>query len=255
VKRDGPLSGRTVVVTRPAGEEDPLAGMLRSQGADVLEAPAIEIVGLADTSALDRAVRELAAGQFAWVSFSSPRSVNIIAERLDSLGLSPTFRAGVAAVGPATAARATGFGWRVDLTAEPHTTQALAEAFPEGSGRVLLPRADVAPEGLEARLAAKGWEPLRVDAYRARVPDSLPEEVQSVLREDRVDVVVFTSASTVRGFASMAGVNGISRVVCIGPVTAEAARQAGFDVAAVAEPHTLEGVVRAVGSIFSRDPQ
>src|SRR5205085_11543150 len=105
MKRDGPLSGRTVVVTRPAGEADPLAGMLRSEGADVLEAPAIEIVGLADTSALDLAVRELAAGRFAWVSFSSPRSVDIIAERLDSLGLSRTFRVSVAAVGPATAAR------------------------------------------------------------------------------------------------------------------------------------------------------
>src|SRR5205823_5397048 len=211
--------------------------------------------GLADTSELDRAVRELAASQFAWVSFSNPRSVDVIAERLDSLGLSRTFRVSVAAVGPATAARATGFGWRVDLTAEPHTTQALAEAFPKGTGRVLLPRADIAPEGLEERLAAKGWEPVRVDAYRTRVPDSLPEEVQRVLREDRVDAVVFASASTVRGFASMAGVNGISRVVCIGPVTAEAAREAGFEVAAVAEPHTLEGVVRAVGSLFTKGAQ
>ena len=102
MKRDGPLSGRTVVVTRPAGEADPLAGMLRSEGADVLEAPAIEIVGLADTSALDLAVRELAAGRFAWVSFSSPRSVDIIAERLDLLGLSRTFRASVKALPVAT---------------------------------------------------------------------------------------------------------------------------------------------------------
>jgi uroporphyrinogen-III synthase len=139
--------------------------------------------------------------------------------------------------------------------ADPHTTAALAEAFPEGTGRVLLPRADVAPGGLEERLAAKGWQPVRVDAYRTIVPDSLPREVARALREDRVDAVVFTSASTVRGFASMAGVDRTPQAVCIGPVTAQAARQAGFDVALVARPHTLEGLATAVTSLLGRDPR
>jgi uroporphyrinogen-III synthase len=51
----------------------------------------------------------------------------------------------------------------------------------------------------------------------------------------------------------MAGVNGSSRVVCIGPVTADAARQAGFEVAAVAQPHTLQGVVAAMEALFASE--
>jgi len=242
----GPLWGRTVIITRPAEDSAPLAELLRSEGARVLEAPAIEIVPLAHTVALDRAVRELAAGHFAWVSFSSPRAVDVVAARLDTLELGPAIGAKVAAVGPGTATRVRDVGWKVDLLAEPHTTRALSDVFPEGAGRILLPRADIAPEGLEERLAAKGWTPVRVDAYRTRVPESLPKEVADALRAGEADAVVFTSASTVQGFASMVGVERSPRAVCIGPVTAEAARETGFHVAAVAEPHTIEGLVDAV---------
>lgn len=85
-----------------------------------------------------------------------------------------------------------------------------------------------------------------MDAYRSLPERSLPEEAAEALREGRVDAVVFTSRSTVEGFVGMAGGAGGAAVVCIGPVTAVAAREAGLEVAAVAEPHTLEGVVAAL---------
>src|SRR5207247_11053201 len=121
----------------------------------------------------------------------------------------------------------------VDLVADPHTTEALAEAFPNGEGRVLFPRADIAPEGLEDRFRERGWTPVRVDAYRTRYPDALPEEARAALDEGSVDAIVFTSSSTVEGFVRMAGVRREPSVVCIGPVTADAAGRAGFGVDAV----------------------
>jgi uroporphyrinogen-III synthase len=127
------------------------------------------------------------------------------------------------------------------------TTAALARAFPRGDGRVLCPRADVAPGGLEDAVAAKGWAVTRVDAYRTRVPRSLPADARDALRGGRVDAVTFTSASAVRGFVRLLGATrGTPRVVCIGPVTAREARAHGFAVHAVARPHTLEGLVEAV---------
>jgi uroporphyrinogen-III synthase len=112
---------------------------------------------------------------------------------------------------------------------------------------VLCARADVAPEGLEDALAAKGWTPLRVDAYRTRIPRSLPAEARAALRAGTVDAVTFTSASTVRGFVRLVGAaKGNPKVVCIGPVTAREARDHGFRVHAVARPHTLEGLVAAL---------
>ena len=241
----GALDGRTVVVTRPAGEAGTLSGALRAEGAEVLEAPSIEILPAEDTDPLDEAVSDLCEGGFAWVVFSSPRAVDAVSERMDALGYRRGMAAMIAAVGPATAAALVEAGVHVHMVADPFTTDALAEQFPTGRGRVLLPRADIAPPGLEVRLAEKGWTPVRVVAYRTGMSGSLPEDVARALAEGRVDAVAFTSASTVRGFARLTDERGMA-AVCIGPVTARAAREEGFRVDAVAEPHTTEGLAAAV---------
>jgi uroporphyrinogen-III synthase len=234
-----------VVVTRPAGEAGVLSELLRAHGATVLEAPAIEILPAGDTGALDEAVSDLCEGGFAWVVFSSPRAVDAVCERMEALGYRPGMAAMIAAVGPATAAALVVVGFHVHLVANPHTTDALAVQFPSGRGRVLLPRADIAPPGLEERLSEKGWTPVRVVAYRTGVSAALPKDVDRALAQGRVDAVAFTSASTVRGFAALTKNRAIP-AVCIGPVTARAAREEGFRVAAVADPHTVEGVAGAV---------
>jgi uroporphyrinogen-III synthase len=242
----GSLDGRVVLVTRPEEDVQSLADRLRGLGAEAIEAPTIEILPLDDPSELDMAVRDLAAGVFDWVSFTSPRAVDAVALRMAVQEVPPPVPAKVAAVGPATTHRLDELGIPVDLLAHPHTTEALADSFPPGVGRVLLPRADIAPRGLEQRLATKGWTPHRVTAYRTRVPDALPAAAVRPLAAGEVDAVCFTSASTVRGFVTMAGVVSGPRVVCIGPVTARAAEESGLRVDAIADPHTIDGLVAAL---------
>jgi len=235
-----------VVVTRPADEVAELTDLLRAEGAEVLEAPAIEIMPAEDTGPLDDAVSDLCEGGFGWVVFSSPRAVDAVRERMDALGYTRGMAAMIAAVGPATAASLLEAGFHVHLVADPHTTEVLAGQFPTGQGRVLLPRADIAPPGVEERLAAKGWTPVRVVAYRTGLSAALPDEVATALADGLVDAVTFSSASTVRGFAAIAPRKDGYGAVCIGPVTARAAREEGFSVAAVAEPHTIDGLAAAV---------
>ena len=247
------LEGRTVVVTRPAGEAATLSDLLRAQGATVLEAPAIEIMPAEDTGPLDEAVADLCEGGFSWVVFSSPRAVDAVCERMDVLDHRRGIAAMIAAVGPATAAALLEAGFHVHLVADPHTTDALASQFPAGHGRVLLPRADIAPPGLEQVLTEKGWSPVRVVAYRTGMSATLPDDVESALDALRVDAVAFTSASTVRGFASLTSERTVP-TVAIGPVTARAAREEGFRVAAVADPHTIEGVAVALSAAIGPAP-
>jgi uroporphyrinogen-III synthase len=133
-----------------------------------------------------------------------------------------------------------------DLVPERFTTAALGDTFPRGSGEVLLARADRAGADLEDAVRSKGWTPVRVEAYRTLLADALPSDARQALDDGRVDAVTFTSASTVHGFVHAAGAANAPPAVCIGPVTADAARTAGFDVVTVAEPHTTSGLIEAV---------
>ena len=239
-----PLRGRTVIVTRPEDQSAALAAALRKRGARVLVAPAIRIAPTR-SAALTGALRDLAAGRFVWITLTSRATVDVLAARLDAPA---DVRARVAAIGDGTAAAFRRWARREpDLRPRTFTTAALAWAFPRGEGRVLCARADIAPPGLEEALVAKGWTAERVDAYRTVFPRTLPPDTRSALRAGTVDAVTFTSASTVRGFVGALGaVRGTPKVICIGPVTAKEARAHGFSVAAVAAPHTVDGLVVAV---------
>ena len=243
-----PLAGRTVLVTRPADQSVELVRRLRRLGATAIVAPTIEIVP-ARSAPLTAALHDLSAGRFAWITLTSRATVEMLASRLDSPS---AVRAKVAAIGEGTS---TAFrAWarrRPDLMPTTFTTAGLARAFPRGTGRVLCARADIAPAGLEDALAAKGWSPLRVDAYRTRLARSLPADARATLRDGGIDAITFTSASTVRGFVGAMGVvRGNPKVVSIGPVTAREAREHGLRVSAVARPHTIEGLVAALERVL-----
>jgi len=242
------LRGRTVLVTRPSDQAEVLVRLLEARGATAIVAPAIDIRPVR-SGALARALEELAAGRFAWVTLTSAATVDILAARVRPEDV----RARLAVVGEGTAvALAAWVGRPADLMPRVFETEALAAAFPPGRGRVLCLRADIAPPGFEDALAAKGWTPTRVDAYRTVLARRLPPEARAALRGGRVDAITFTSASTVRGFVRAShgppatDVAGRPRIVCIGPVTAREARASGLYASAVARPHTVEGLVEAV---------
>jgi uroporphyrinogen-III synthase len=238
------LEGLTVLVTRPAERTTRLVELLRARGARPLVAPTVEIRP-ARSGALTRALGDLADGAFAWIVLTSPATVAMLDERLAA---PRDVRARVAAIGDGTAEAFRRWARRdVDRRAGSFTTTGLARAFPRGAGRVLCARADIAPQGLEDALAAKGWTPTRVDAYRTVFPKALPADARRALAAGEVDVITFTSASTVRGFVRIVGpAVGAAKVVCIGPVTSREARTHGLRVHAVADPHTTDGLVAAI---------
>jgi uroporphyrinogen-III synthase len=245
-----PLAGKTVLVTRPADQSAELIRRLRGLGASAIVAPTIEIAP-ARSAALTSALRDLSAGRFTWIALTSRSTVEMLASRLEAPS---DIRAKVAAIGEGTAKAFRAWARRrPDLMPATFTTAGLARAFPRGEGRVLCARADIAPAGLEDALTAKGWSPVRVDAYRTQMVRSLPAEARAALRDGRIDAITFTSASTVRGFVgAMDVVRGNPKVVSIGPVTAMEAREHGLRVSAVARPHTIEGLVAALERILTR---
>jgi uroporphyrinogen-III synthase len=240
------LAGLTVLVPRARDQAGGFSALLRARGAEPLEVPTIEIRPVAATAELDRALQDLAARRFHWVVLTSVNGVAAVRSRAEALALRPAAR--VAAVGPATEAALRAWGVAPDLVPEAATTAALGAAFPAGSGRVLLARADLANPELGVLLRAKGWETTEVVAYHTVPVRTLDPAARRRLDAGEVDWVAFTASSTVEGF--LRGYGGPPppgvRVAAIGPVTADTARSAGIRVAATATDHTIDGLVAAI---------
>ncbi len=154
----------------------------------------------------------------------------------------------VAAVGPATADVLRSGGVEPLLVPEQATAEKLADALGSASterlGRIVLAQAERARPVLAERLAQAGWIVAPVVAYRTVAAAVDPALLD---RATAADAITFTSGSTVEAYVAAAGVDRVpAAVVCIGPVTADVARGHGLAVAAVAEPHTAEGLVAAV---------
>lgn len=224
-----------VVVPRAAHQSGALSDLLRAAGIEAVEVPVIAIEEAPDGGAALAAA--LRADRYDWLVVTSTNA----ARRIPASGLAG---AKVAAVGPGTAEVLRSAGLHVDLVPERNVAEGLLDEMPEGPGRVLLPQADRARPVLAAGLRSKGWVVDAVVAYRT-VPVAPSRELLVEARS--ADGIAFTSASTVTSYVAAAGVDAVpAAVVCIGPVTAEAAINAGLSVAAVAEPHTLDGLVAAV---------
>jgi uroporphyrinogen-III synthase len=237
-----PLAGVRVAVTRARPQAADLSRRLRRLGATVIEFPVIEIVDADDGgAALRSAVAELADGGYHWLVVTSTNGADRVVAALAGRTVG---RARVAAIGPATASVLQAAGIEVGLVPERYVAEALVDAFPSGSGRVLLTRAAVAREVLPDGLAAKGWEVVVVEAYRTRRAAIDARSRQAV---GSADVITFTSPSTVDGAVELLGVDRVpAAIACIGPVTADAARAHGLEVDVEAEVHTIPGLVDAI---------
>lgn len=245
-----PLNGLRVLVPRTRDQASGLSMHVRSLGGEPIEAPTIRVEP-GDHDHLAEAVTDVANGAFAGLCLTSPNGVDAFAVALEAVGLDSRVLARVdtvACVGPGTAERlAERLHVVADVVPEVATTTGLAEAYPSGSGHVLLPRADIATNMLADGLRDKGWIPVEVAAYRTVRPERLADDVMADLAAGRVDLLAFASSSTVRNFVELMGEESWSgRVVSIGPVTTRTARELGVEVAREADPHTLDGLVQAL---------
>ncbi len=243
-----PLHGRRVVVTRARAQASGLASALGALGADVIELPAIRIEPRIDTDEVVRAVAELE--DYSLICLASPNAVRLLREAMAAQGRDARSLAGVtiAAVGPGTEAALGELGVIPDVVPERFVAEGLADALAdvevEGK-RVLLARAAKAREVLPDVLRERGAELDVVALYETVREDPDQESIEAAMD---ADYVTFTSSSTVTNL--MAVLDGRfparARVVSIGPVTSEAAREAGLEVDVEAERHDPDGIVEAL---------
>ena len=248
-----PLESRRILVTRSRAQAAELCERLAAQGATPIVFPTIEIAPLEDTTELDRAISNLA--QYQWIVFTSVNGVKAFWQRLDVAGASlrPIATRRIAAIGPATARALEQHQVKANLIPEEYVAEAIVESIGDVAGQhVLLPRAEIARQALALELQQRGAIVDEIAAYRT-VP-ATPDPAGLAELKRGVDAIAFTSSSTVRNLVALAGdMTGEAAIVCIGPITADTARELGLRVDVVATDYTMDGLVAALVSYFAHE--
>jgi len=253
-----PLFARRIVVTRGSTNAAALARPLRANGAEVIEFPTIQTTQPDSYAALDAALANL--GSFDWVIFTSATGVDSFIARLTALGrdIRELGRARIAAIGPATAARLKRYALRIAIQPSEYRAEAIAEAI--GAARIrgarfLIPRAQVAREALPEILADQGASAVEVvPSYKTVMPKGArTERMRRLVDAGAIDLVAFTSSSTVTNFCAIVGAvpHGL-KAGAIGPITAETARTLGFEVVVSPSEYTIDALVAAITEYFAK---
>jgi uroporphyrinogen III methyltransferase/synthase len=243
-----PLHGRRIVVTRARAQAGGLAATLRALGAEVVELPAIRIEPRIESDEARNAVGRI--GDYALICLTSPNGVRLLFEAMAAANLDARALANatVAAIGPGTARALAEHGITADVVPERSVAEALVEALAPvevEDKRVLVARAAEARDVLPDALRERGAEVDVVALYETVRETPGPEAVEAA---QAADYVTFTSSSTVRNLTEALGERFPrgARVVSIGPVTSEAAREAGLEVHVEAERHDVEGLLESL---------
>lgn len=255
-----PLFGKTVVVTRTREQASEFAAQLYALGADCLECPTIRVVPPHDWAPLDEAIDRL--DTYDWLVLTSVNGADFFFDRLyqrdkdvRALGNLRT-----AVIGPATARRLRDFGLKSDIVPKTYRAESIIEAFKNESmegKRVLLPRAKEARPVLPVEVRKMGAMVDEIAAYETEQARDNVDVLIKRLEERSIDIVTFTSSSTVRNFKALLPPDRFENltkgvvVASIGPITADTARELGFKVDIQAKEYTISGLCQAIVEHFA----
>ena len=258
-----PLFGKRILVTRAGRQASALSQLLAERGAQPIELPAIDIQPLKDNKELDKAIASLK--DYHWLIFTSANAVSAFWQRLDKLKMDSRILSGleIGAIGPATAQALEARGIIPDFIPQIHTNEGiiaeLKKSFPKGrtGQRFLLPRADIADKELVKGLTQLGAFVDDIAVYQTVPAIAAIAETKKMLTEGKIDVITFTSSSTVSNLVGafkgeQLTLNG-AKIACIGPKTAETALKAGLKVDIMPEEQTIPGLVTAIEEYFKKE--
>lgn len=251
-----PLFGKAIAVTRSRDQASEFAEQLQQRGAKVVEFPTIKTVPPDNIAPMDKAIEKIES--FDWLIFTSVNGVDAFFRRLFDLGGDIRSLKGVkiCSIGPATTERIRGFYLNIDCQPPKYVAESVVEELKRIENlkgkRILMPRADIARSYLPDELKKLGADAVEVVAYKTILTTPDDASLLERLRKGDVDIVTFTSSSTVRNFVEVVGkeyiskLNGRVKFASIGPITTKTAEELGLHVSLEAKEYTIPGLVEAI---------
>jgi uroporphyrinogen III methyltransferase/synthase len=255
-----PLAGKRILTTRAREQSGKFSTQLKKLGAEVVEFPTIEIAPPLRWEKLDRAIDQLKS--YDWVLFTSANGINFFWQRLRERGKNTRLPSSlkVCAIGPATARQLMGKKISVDYMPKEFIAEAILKGFGKMEIRekhILLARAKKARDVLPKGLRKMGAVVDVVEVYRTVRPKGGSKKLKKLLAEGKIDVITFTSSSTINHFGELLKKEDLKKrlkgiaIACIGPVTARTAKEWGMKVQIQPKQYTIPGLTRAIAEYFT----
>ena len=261
-----PLFAKRIIVTRTRSQASALSEKLEELGAEVIEIPTIKVVSLR----ADKRLRlVLSCDKYDWIFFTSQNGVGELAAFLKKSGKDRRIfgSAKICAIGTETAKALLGIGIKADYVPPQFVAEAVVKYFTTVRGRMghlnvpydrissAIPRAlilrargarDVLPEGLRDA----GFKVTIIDLYDTVIPGGSRRALREAL-DYGVDIITFTSSSTVENFINLLGNNYKRKLsgimfASIGPVTSGTLKRFGLKSDVEAKVYTIDGLVNAI---------
>jgi uroporphyrinogen III methyltransferase/synthase len=242
---------KRILVTRPRTQADSFCDGLKAAGFEPIYFPVIEIRPIGNNAELDQALKII--NKYDWIVFSSANAVDVVFEEGQPRGL-PLPR--MAAIGPKTADALRKHQLEPDFVPEEFIAEAILPGLGDLRGkRVLFPRAEIARKELPEAIVNAGGTVHEIPVYKTVPTQPNPEGLAAL--KSGVDVITFTSASTVENFIAIARQNKLDPLnlpknplfACIGPITEQAARAEVLTNLIVAKEFTTDGLVKILSSL------
>lgn len=247
-----PLFGRKILVTRARHQASVLSQKIRELGGEAVEFPTIEIQPSDNKNELKNMYDSL--NKYQWLIFTSVNGVELFFEKLNKFGfdIRNLGSAKMCAIGEATRQAIEERCLKVEFTPKEYVAESLIDGLKEKikpCDNVLIPRADVAREILPEQLRELGASVDVVPLYKTTIPEKSFEELENILQD--IDTITFASSSTVTNFVKILGKDNIEllknkKIACIGPITAETAKESGLSVNIMPEEYTIDGLINAL---------
>lgn len=255
-----PLFRKAIVVTRARAQASDLEQQLQNLGANVLQFPTIRIEEPKSWQPLDQAVRKL--NNYDWIVFTSVNGVDKFFKRLLKQGFDARKfqETKVASIGPATTERLKTFGIIADLVPPKYIAESLLEGIKTQdkikNKKFLLPRAEEARSVLQEELLKAGAEVDEIVAYRTVLETEQKEKIVEKIKIGRIDLITFTSSSTVKNFVSLIGKENLNKlkkteIACIGPITKQTAESYGLECKIMPEDYTIPSLVGEIENYYT----
>jgi len=254
-----PLFGKRILVTRPGDQASGFIRTLSESGAQCLLFPTIKIIPPTSWKDLDRAIESLS--RYEWILFTSVNGVKYFFERLYAAKKDARHLNGIkiGVIGPKTTEALVAKGIRPELIPDTYKAEDIVEeleGYPLNGKKVLLPRPAIARDYIPKKLKSLGALVDEIEAYQTVKPDYSQDQLGELFKNDTIDIITFTSPSTVTNFLAIFEGTSIYEeiikveVACIGPITAQKATELGLKVTIMPDEYTVDALTRAIVEFY-----